>query len=135
MEELTEQQAEDAFARASHPHPGEGAESWRQLHLRQPALHAYIVDRSENRFEPEIAELLEQTAALIWRIFLQADEDLDRVTPRTIDDLERSNAPILQILSEETGLEGDFEHRFNLLMRRCGDLPPASPFSADLRAH
>ncbi len=123
VEELSENQAEDLWSKAVNCQEGEKSLAWHELLVRQPAVYEYIVDRSENRFEPEIAELMEQTAATVWRLFHSADDHLEKVDSWAIQDLERSNAPILQLLSDESSLDVDFEARFDLLMEHSSDLP------------
>tara|TARA_R110002096_G_scaffold114770_3_gene248784 strand:- start:1191 stop:1697 length:507 start_codon:yes stop_codon:yes gene_type:complete len=123
VEELSEQNAEDLWSRSLNFLDGERSRSWHEFQVHQPALYHYIVDRSESRFEPEVAELLEQTASLIWRLFFSVDDELERIMAANIEDLERSNASVLQLLSDESSLHSNFEDRFDMLMEHSSDLP------------
>ena len=126
MELFNEDEIEDSWARALSLDDAEQAVAWKNFRETQPLFYAYLAERSESRFEPEVGELLMATIGLLWSVFLQDAEEtgeaLQKIDQQLLSQLEHRNGPILEWLSEEEPLRHSYEERFKVLSNHIDDM-------------
>lgn len=87
-------------------------ETWQTLEKEQPAILAYLrVAGGENLNENE-RQLMVATGMVVWKIMLQGDKPLTKVTPYAVAKQHESNMKMLDYL------EGESEDEFTLTVAK-----------------
>ncbi|MEM7012298.1 MAG: hypothetical protein AAF585_12515 [Verrucomicrobiota bacterium] len=122
MELFTEEEIEDRWARALSLDEAESADSWRRFREEQPGLFAYLTERAESRFAPDVGELLLSTVAILWVVFSEEEEIEQEINQQLLAGLEHRNGPLLEWLSDEEPLRHSFQERFDVLLNQLDDM-------------